>query len=170
MINHWENHINKGNSLRYQVVGQITWCVCKTQWKKIDEGSASFTEFTEMVRVQVKIEASIRASAFSLKKKTKHPNYLATHHLVVLRLLKILLIGIYMSQSPNSSRIEAVKHLWMWVRKQSKRLNSLLKIIRMWKKFSQVVVPDIFGRGEESGNVVVVSSWKLQKQFGGEVR
>ena len=58
----------------------------------------------------------------------------------------------------------------MWVRKQSKRLNSLLKIIRMWKKFSQVVVPDIFGRGEESGNVVVVSSWKLQKQFGGEVR
>lgn len=67
---------------------------------------------SEMVRVQVKIEASIRASAFSLKKKKKkHPNYLATHHLVVLRLLKILLIGIYMSQSPNSSRIEAVKHL-----------------------------------------------------------
>lgn len=38
-----------------------------------------------------------------------------------------------MSQSPNSSRTEAVKHLWMWMRKQSKRLHSLLKIIRMWK-------------------------------------
>lgn len=68
-----------------------------------------------------------------------------------------------MSQSPNSSRTEAVKHLWMWMRKQSKRLRSLLKIIRMWKNFfSSCGTWHFCGMGGESGNIMVVSSWKLQ--------